>query len=231
MTGGVMVKDLPCDERPREKLLAYGARSLSNTELLAVLLHSGTRRKSVLQVAQELLSRYRENGLASIVNRSPGELSSVDGIGPAKTATLLAAVELGLRLAQKPPSDKFIVRSPADAAEYAMPHLRYEQKEHFAIMLLNTKNHVLSFQDVSIGSLDASIVHPREVFRCAIANAAAGIILVHNHPSGDPTPSREDLHITSRLVKAGAILDIEVLDHIIIGDNKYTSLKEQGMLK
>ncbi len=226
-----MVRDLPMEERPREKLLSCGARSLSNTELLAILLHSGTRSKSVIQVAQELLAAYRDNGLASIVNCSPGELADVDGIGPAKTATIMAAVELGLRLAQKPSSDRFIIRTPEDVAEYAMPRLRYEQKEHFAIMLLDTKNHVLSFPDISIGSLNASIVHPREVFRCAISNCASSIVLVHNHPSGDPTPSREDLQVTSRLVKAGQILDIEVLDHIIIGDNKYTSLKEQGMLK
>ena len=226
-----MVRDLPMEERPREKLLSYGARSLSNTELLAILLHSGTRSKSVIQVAQELLAAYRDNGLASIVNCSPSELADVDGIGPAKTATIMAAVELGLRLAQKPSSDRFIIRTPEDVAEYAMPRLRYEQKEHFAIMLLDTKNHVLSFPDISIGSLNASIVHPREVFRCAVSNCASSIVLVHNHPSGDPTPSREDIQVTSRLVKAGQILDIEVLDHIIIGDNKYTSLKEQGMLK
>lgn len=226
-----MVKDLPTDERPREKLLSLGAKQLSNIELLAILLHSGTRQKSVIQVAQELLSAYKENGLASIVNVAPTELIRIDGIGPAKTATLLAAMELGLRLAKQPSAEKFAIRRPEDAAMYAMPRLRYEQREHFALLLLDTKNQVMAFPDVSIGSLNASIVHPREVFRCAISYAASSIILVHNHPSGDPSPSREDLNVTKRLLKAGEILDIEILDHIIIGDNKYTSLKEQGMLQ
>lgn len=225
------VKNLPSDERPREKLLAYGAQTLSNIELLAILLHSGTRKKSVLQVAQELLSTYSKEGLASIVNIPLHELTKMDGIGPAKIATLLAAIELGLRLAKNPSANKFTIKRPQDAAAYAMPRLRYEKREHFALLLLDTKNQVMSFPDISIGSLNASIVHPREVFRCAISSAASSIILVHNHPSGDPTPSSEDLHITRRLVEAGKIIDIEILDHIIIGDNKYTSLKEKGMLK
>lgn len=224
------VKDLPTDERPREKLLTLGAQSLSNMELVAILLHSGTRQKSVFTVAQELLSQYKENGLASAIH-TPNDLKKIDGIGPAKAATLLAAIELGLRLAQKPSSPRFIIKTPADAAAYVMPKLRYAQKEHFAIILLDTKNHVMACPDISIGSLNASIVHPREVFRCAISYGAASIILVHNHPSGDPNPSAEDLNITRRLVQTGKIVDIEVLDHIIIGDNKYTSLKEQGMLK
>lgn len=227
----VKVKDLPDEERPREKLLTFGARYLSNTELLAILLRSGTRRKSVLEVAQEILSAYKHEGLASIVNIPPGELIQIDGMGPAKAATLLAAVELGLRIAKKPADNKYIIKTPEDAADYAMPRLRYEKREHFAILLLDTKNQVITFPDISIGSLNASIVHPREVFRCAIAHCASSIILVHNHPSGDPSPSMEDINITLRLIKSGKILDMEILDHIIIGDNKYTSLKQQGMIK
>ena len=225
-----MMKDLPSDERPREKLLTLGAQSLNNTELLAILLHSGTRQKSVFAVAQELLSVYKENGLAAAIH-APQDLKKIDGIGPAKAATILAAIELGLRLAQKPTSPKYIIRMPSDAATYLMPKLRYAQKEHFTIILLDTKNHIIACPDIFIGSLNASIVHPREVFRCAISYGAASIILAHNHPSGDPNPSAEDLNITKRLVQTGKIVDIEVLDHIIIGDNKYTSLKEQGMLK
>lgn len=224
------VKDLPYDERPREKLLTFGADNLSNLELIAILLHSGTPKKSVFTVAQELLAQYKENGLISAIH-APHDLKKIDGIGPAKAATLLAAIELGLRLAQKPSSPRYIIKTPEDAARYVMPKLRYAQKEHFAIILLDTKNHVMACPDISIGSLNASIVHPREVFRCAISYGAASIILVHNHPSGDPKPSAEDLNITRRLVQTGKIIDIEVLDHIIIGDNKYTSLKEQGMLK
>lgn len=227
----VMVKDLPDEERPREKLLTFGARYLSNTELLAILLRSGTRRKSVLEVAQEILSTYKHEGLASIINVPPSELVQIDGVGEAKAATLLAAVELGLRIAKKPADNKYVIKTPEDAADYAMPRLRYEKQEHFAILLLDTKNQVITFPDISIGSLNASIVHPREVFRCAISHCASSIILVHNHPSGDPSPSMEDINITLRLIKSGKILDIEILDHIIIGDNKYTSLKQQGMIK
>ena len=227
----IMVKDLPDEERPREKLLTFGAQYLSNTELLAILLHSGTRRKSVLEVAQEILSTYKSDGLASIVNVPPSELTRINGLGPAKAATLLAAVELGLRIAKKPANNRYVIKTPDDAANYAMPRLRYEKREHFAILLLDTKNQVITFPDISIGSLNASIVHPREVFRCAIAHCASSIILVHNHPSGDPAPSTEDINVTFHLIKSGKILDIEILDHIIIGDNKYTSLKQQGMIK
>ena len=210
----IMVRDLPRDERPREKLIAYGADALSNAELLAVLLHTGTREQSVLHLAESVLGKFKERGIASIVHTSVADLAGIHGIGPSKAASILAAVELG----------------PEDAAHYVMPHLRYEQKEHFAVLLLNTKNHILGLRDVSIGSLSASVVHPREVFAMAIRYAAASMILVHNHPSGDPNPSREDLAITDRLVKAGRILDIPVLDHIILGDNRFLSLKEKGMI-
>ena len=227
----IKIKDLPDDERPREKLLKTGAKSLSNIELLAILLRAGTKQKSVLEVAQELLSTYKEDGLASIVNRSPQELSSINGLGPAKIATLLSAIELGLRLAEKPTSDKIAIKSPQDVVNYVMPRLRYEKKEHFAVLLLDTKNQIITFSDISIGCLNASIVHPREVFRFAINNFASSMILVHNHPSGDPTPSIEDIKTTKKLIEGSKILDINILDHIIIGDNKYTSLKQQGMIK
>lgn len=227
----IMVKDLPYEERPREKLLAFGAQYLSNTELLAILLRSGTRQKSALEVAQEILSTYKSDGLASIINVPPSELTRIDGLGPVKVATLLAAIELGLRIAKKPSNNKYVIKTPDDVANYAMPRLRYEKREHFALLLLDTKNQVITFPDISIGSLNASIVHPREVFRCAISHCASSIILVHNHPSGDPSPSTEDINVTWRLIKSGKILDIEILDHIIIGDNKYTSLKQQGMIK
>ena len=141
----IMVKDLPDEERPREKLLTFGAQYLSNTELLAILLHSGTRRKSVLEVAQEILSTYKSDGLASIVNVPPSELTRINGLGPAKAATLLAAVELGLRIAKKPANNRYVIKTPDDAANYAMPRLRYEKREHFAILLLDTKNQVITF--------------------------------------------------------------------------------------
>ena len=226
-----MVRDLPEDERPRERLLVKGATVLSNAELLAILLRTGTREDSVLHLAEKVLAMYKERGILSIMHMSPGELSGIKGIGDAKAATIIAAVELGRRLSEKVSEKRYVIHGPEDAAVYVMPRFRYETKEHFAVMLLNTKNHVLSVHVVSIGSLSASIVHPREVFREAIQNAAASVILLHNHPSGDPSPSREDILVTERLVKAGKIMDIPVLDHIIIGDDKYISLKEKGMVK
>lgn len=227
----IKIKDLPTEERPREKLLTLGAKALSNTELLAVLLHSGTKKKSAMDIAQELLVKYKAEGLASIVNLSPQTLTSIEGLGPAKIATLLAAIELGLRLALKPSEHKITIKSPKDVVRYVMPLLRYEPIEHFAILLLDTKNQIIAFPNISTGSLNASIVHPREVFRCAINYATSSMILVHNHPSGDPTPSIEDIKVTKKLVEGSKIMDIEILDHIIIGDNKFTSLKQEGVIK
>lgn len=227
----IKIKDLPTEERPREKLLTLGAKALSNTELLAVLLHSGTRKKSAMDIAQELLVQYKDEGLASIVNLSPQTLTSIEGLGPAKIATLLASIELGLRLALKPSEHKITIKSPKDVVSYVMPLLRYEPIEHFAILLLDTKNQIIAFPNISTGSLNASIVHPREVFRCAINYATSSMVLVHNHPSGDPTPSIEDIKVTKKLVEGSKIMDIEILDHIIIGDNKFTSLKQQGVIK
>ncbi len=226
----IMVRDLPADERPREKLMTAGAACLSNVELLAILLRTGTRENSVIRVAEQVLSRYRDVGITAMMSMSVAELSSVRGVGAAKAATILAAVELGRRLSQKAAEKVEIVHGPEDAAHYAMPRFRFEQKEHFAVMLLNTKNHILGLTDISIGSLSASIVHPREVFQAALRYAAAALILLHNHPSGDPSPSREDIQVTQRLVKAGKVMDIPVLDHIILGDNRFVSLKEKGML-
>lgn len=226
----IMVRDLPADERPREKLMTAGAACLSNVELLAILLRTGTRENSVIRVAEQVLSRYRDVGITAMMSMSVAELSSVRGVGAAKAATILAAVELGRRLSQKAAEKVEIVHGPEDAAHYAMPRFRFEQKEHFAVMLLNTKNHILGLTDISIGSLSASIVHPREVFQAALRYAAAALILLHNHPSGDPSPSREDIQVTQRLVKAGKVMDIPVLDHIILGDNRFVSLKEKGLL-
>ena len=228
---GTMVKDLPLDERPREKLLAGGAALLSNVELLAILLRTGTQHDSVLRLSEAVLAKYKDRGLTSIVHMAPAELAEIRGIGLAKAATVLAAVELGRRLSEKTAEKRDIIHDPADAAHYARPHFRYQTKEHFAVLLLSTKNHILAMPTISIGSLSASIVHPREVFHAAIQYAAAAMILLHNHPSGDPSPSREDIAVTERLVKAGKIMDIPVLDHIILGDPGFVSLKERGLLR
>lgn len=226
----LMVKDLPLEERPREKLIAKGVKALSNAELLAILLRTGTKEDSVMRVAEKLLSAYKDSGLGAIAQLSLNEFGKIKGIGKVKAITILAALELGTRLAENPSRDKWIVRSPKDVADYVMARLRYEHKENFMVMLLNTKNHVLATPTISVGSLSASIVHPREIFREAIHHAAASMILIHNHPSGDPSPSKEDIAVTEKLVSAGQLMDIAVLDHIIIGDNKYTSLKEKGII-
>ena len=227
----IMVRDLPPEERPREKLLLCGAAALSNAELLAILLRSGTRKKSVLRIAEEILARIKEQGLVGMVHISVAELAKIDGVGKVKAATLQAAIELARRLAVQQSAKIQMITGPEDVARYAMPHYRFEQKEHFAVLLLNTKNHVISMPEVSVGSLSASVVHPREVFRAAIDHAAAAMILLHNHPSGDPTPSREDIAVTERLVKAGKIMDIPVLDHVVLGRDRFISLKEKGLLQ
>ncbi len=226
----LMIKELPQEERPREKMLTKGACSLSNAELIAILLRTGTKNDSVIRVAERLLKKYEDLGVSGLASIGPHELTKMQGIGPVKAVTLVAAIELGKRLSTMPTSGKPIIRAPQDAADLLMARLRYESREHFILVLLSTKNHVLATPTISIGSLNASIVHPREVFREAINHSAAAVILVHNHPSGDPTPSTEDISLTRKLIDVGRILEIHVLDHLIIGDNKYVSLKEKGII-
>ena len=218
-----MVRDLPREARPREKLLQHGASSLSDTELLAILLRTGTTAQSVLHLAEAVLVKYRDKGLTAIVH-----MADISGIGPAKAATILAAVELGRRLSSRAAAQQTTIHGPEDVAAYAMPLFRYELKEHFAVMLLDIRNHVIAMPVISIGSLTSSVVHPREVFREAIQRSAAALILLHNHPSGDPNASEEDLAITRQLVRAGKLMDIPVLDHVILGDGRFLSLKEAG---
>lgn len=226
----VMVRDLPKEERPREKLIQRGAASLSDTELLAILLRTGTSSVSVLHLAEEVLAKYQDKGLVSIMNISPQEIASVHGVGLAKAATIVAAVELGRRLSAKAAQKLEKIEGPEDVARYASPLLRFEQKEHFLVMLLDVRNRVLAMPTISIGSLTASVAHPREIFREAIRYSAANMILIHNHPSGDPTPSREDIQITKQMMKAGEIMGIPVLDHIIIAGDGFLSLKEADCL-
>jgi DNA repair protein RadC len=226
----LMIKELPLEERPREKMLTKGAQALSNAELMAILLRTGTKNDSVLRIAERLLKKYENMGVAGLASLGPQELSKIKGIGPAKAVTVVAAIELGKRLNLARASEKSVIRSAQDIADLLMSRLRYEPREHFMIALLSTRNHVLAVPTISIGSLSASIVHPRELFREAINHSAAAVILVHNHPSGDPTPSPEDINLTKKIVSAGNILEIHVLDHVIIGDNKYVSLKEKGII-
>ncbi|WP_057911830.1 RadC family protein [Peribacillus muralis] len=224
----MLIRDYPKEERPRERFLQDGPESLSNQELLALLLRTGTKEESVLQLAGRLINSVK--GLRLLKEASVEELTGIKGIGEAKAIHILASVELGRRMNQLNDQDRYVIRSPEDGANYCMEEMRFLSQEHFVCLYLNTKNQVLQKTTVFIGSLNASIVHPREVFKEAFRRSAASIICLHNHPSGDPTPSREDIEVTKRLVECGRIIGIEVLDHIIIGEHKYVSLKEKGYL-
>ncbi|MCJ7806877.1 MAG: DNA repair protein RadC [Clostridia bacterium] len=224
----IMIKDLPFEERPREKLKTLGSRALSNAELLAILLRTGSRNESAIQIATRILSQ--SGSLRNLPNLSLEELQENKGIGPDKAVTIKAALELGCRLATTPHEEVGSITTPRQAADLFMEELRYKKKEYFKILLLNTKNHVISREEISVGSLSASIVHPREIFSIPMRKSAASVILIHNHPSGDPSPSQEDLEVTRRLVDAGNILGIAVRDHIIIGDGCFFSFREKGLI-
>ncbi|MGP7816828.1 RadC family protein [Niallia sp. 01092] len=222
----LLIRDFPDDERPRERFMKQGPESLSNHELIALLIQTGSKNESVLTLANRLLVHF--DGLRLLKDASLDELMTLKGIGTAKAIQLLAAIELGRRVSNLAYSDRYCIRSPEDAAKYMMNEMRFLTQEHFVCLYLNTKNQVMHKQTVFIGSLNASIVHPREVFKEAFRRSAASIICLHNHPSGDPTPSREDIEVTKRLVECGKIIGIDLLDHVIIGENKFVSLKEKG---
>lgn len=224
----LMIRDLPVEERPREKLQTLGPASLSNSELLAVILRTGNSRESAVHLAERIISG--SGGMRFLPDSSLEELQEFHGIGLAKAVQIKAALELGKRIATSISENETTVTSPRHVAEIFMEELRYKKKEYFKLVLLNTKNRVLSKEEISVGSLNASIVHPREIFSIPIKKSAASVILIHNHPSGDPTPSQEDLAVTRRLVDGGNILGIEVKDHIIIGDGCYLSFKEKGLI-
>jgi len=224
----IMIKDLPLEERPREKLKGLGTGALSNAELLAILIRSGNKNESAVQLATRILTQ--SGGLRNLPDLSLEDLQLNKGIGPDKAVMIKAALELGCRLATTPRGEAGSITSPRQAAELFMEELRYKKKEHFKVLLLNTKNHVISREEISVGSLSASIVHPREIFSIPLRKSAASVILFHNHPSGDPSPSQEDLEVTRRLVDAGNILGIAVRDHIIIGDGCFFSFREKGLL-
>jgi DNA repair protein RadC len=222
---------MPEADRPREKLQQRGAEALSDAELVAIFLRTGMKGRSAIDLAKELLARHP---LHSLVSAPLEELAKIKGIGPTKAIQLKAAFEVAKRLAR--PRAFVPVNDPATATSLVRDEMRDLDREEFRVLLLNTKNALLRIAAVSRGSLNASIVEPREVFKDAIAASAAGLILVHNHPSGDPTPSSEDIAITKRLVKAGEVLNIPVHDHIILGhrttgrDSDYVSLKELGLM-
>lgn len=223
------IKEIPLNDRPREKMANNGAAALTDAELIAILLRTGTTEKSAIDIASEMTADgglYKR--LAGITHLH--ELTNIKGLGQAKAATVLAALEIGRRIASAKPLEKIHLSCPRDAAEFLMPRLRYAIKEQFVVVLLNSKNKVIGTEVVSEGSLSNSIVHPREVFVPALLQHAAAIMVAHNHPSGEPSPSVEDRELTSMLVRSGKVLGIPLVDHIIIGDGNYYSFLENEAL-
>jgi DNA repair protein RadC len=222
------IKELPTEERPRERLVKYGPENLSTAELIAILLRVGTAQYSAIGLAEHMLHEF--DGLKGIAVATVEELSRIKGLGTAKASQIKAMVELGKRLAVATEDSRQAIRSPQDAAELVMPALRDAKIEHFTALFLNTKNEVLKSKNITKGSLDSSLIGPRELFREAISVNSASVVVAHNHPSGDPTPSREDIAVTKRLCESGNLVGIEVLDHIIVGDGRWVSLKERGLM-
>jgi DNA repair protein RadC len=226
------IKDWPEDERPRERLMKLGADTLSEAQLLAIMLATGdaSSGQSALDLAMYLVRTF--DGLRALDAASIAELCQIKGIGPAKATTIKAALELGKRLFGEPVQRHLKVTSPQDLVNYFQPRLQHLRKEVFKAVLLNTKHQMLKDVTVSEGSLSASLVHPREAFLPAIKESAAAVIFLHNHPSGDPTPSTEDKELTLRLVEVGQLIGISVLDHIVIGSGSpgYISFRDAGLL-
>ena len=223
------IKQMPSEEKPREKLLREGSDRLSTTEILAILINSGTKEISALEIAAQLLSMDKR-GVRFLAECSPEELGRIKGMGQAKICTVLAAVELGKRIAAAPVRDRNLIRSSSDIADLFMEKMRYYKKEHFVSLMINAKGEIIEETEVSIGDLCSSSTHPREVFVDAVKRSAGSVVFLHNHPSGDPSPSDTDIQTTKRLIEAGTILGIPVLDHIIIGDSIYVSMKAMGLI-
>lgn len=232
MADHLRIKDLPSHERPRERLLAEGAEALSNADLVAILLRTGRKGESVLQIAQKLLATY--GSLDQLSKATWKDLCKIKGIGRDKAATLAAAFKLAARMAREIRVEMPLLDTPERVADLLREDNRSREVEHFQIALLNTRRRLIRIENLSQGTLDTILVHPREVFRAAIAAGAAAIILVHNHPSGDPTPSESDIKVTRDLIRAGQLLKIDVLDHVILGrrtterEKDWVSLRELG---
>ncbi|MCP2519628.1 DNA repair protein RadC [Candidatus Aminicenantes bacterium AC-708-M15] len=223
----IRIKELPLEGRPRERLSIFGPEALSDAELLAIILGSGTKNLSAIDLAHQILKEV--NGIKGLDRKSFNELARFHGVGKAKAAQIIAAFELSRRIVSY--QDKKIkLKSPQDVANYLFPRLRSLNKEHFGILILDSKNKLKKDICISIGDLNSSVVHPREIFHEAILELASSIILYHNHPSGEPEPSDIDKQLTSKIVQAGKILSIDVLDHVIIGDESYFSFKENGLI-
>lgn len=218
---------MPSGDRPREKLIKNGPKTLSDSELLAIILRTGNKRENVLNVANKLFNRYNIKSLSRVrINNLKKEL----GIGEAKACQIVACFELGRRLAMFKEDKKLVIKNAKDIAKIFIPEMSSLKKEHFKGIYLDSRKKVIKEETIFIGSLNESVIHPREIFQIALNENAAALILIHNHPSGDPKPSGQDIEITKELVEAGDILGIPVLDHIIIGDKKYFSMREKGLI-
>jgi len=224
-----MLKNIPYSEQPREKLINKGVSFLSTSELIAILLRTGTKRNSALDIATSIVNQY-DFDLSDLHHLTIEELCQIDGIGESKACQLLAAIELGKRVKQPSVIRKTKITSPSDIVNYFSAELSALNVEKFIVVLLNTKNEIINWEIISIGSLNASIVHPREVFNRAIKRSASSILVIHNHPSGHVDPSREDISITERLSEVGKIVGIPLVDHIIIGKGRHYSFKEENLL-
>jgi DNA repair protein RadC len=223
----LMIRDMAEQDRPRERLRQVGAGAVSTAELLAIVLRTGSGGENVLRLAERLLAQF--GSLPGLSRASITELMNVKGVGEAKAAEVKAALELGRRLMASAPEERAVVSSPADAANLLMSEMMFLEQEHLRLVLLDTRNRVLQTPTIYVGSLNASVVRVGELFRAALKANAAAMIVVHNHPSGDPSPSPEDIRVTRQLVDAGKLMDIEVLDHIVIGHQRFVSLKERGL--
>ena len=224
------MKEMPGIERPYEKCLSAGAGSLSDKELLAVLLRCGTHGENAVELASRILYHQNENGLLGIHNISYEELINIKGIGKVKAVQILCISELAKRLAKASAKDMLCFQSPYTIAQYYMEDLRHEKQEHMKLLMLNTKSMLIGELDIAIGTVNASLITPRELFIEALQKNAVSIIILHNHPSGDVTPSSEDILITNRIKEAGELIGITLLDHLIIGNNCYSSFYESGLL-
>lgn len=223
----LMIRDMAEDDRPRERLQRVGAEAVSTAELLAIVLRTGNPGESVVRLAERLLVQFRH--LPGLARATIAELTVVKGIGPAKAVEIKAALEIGRRLLAAAPEERPRVSSPGDAANLLMSEMMFLEQEHLRLILLDTRNRVLSMPTLYVGSLNSSVVRVGELFRAAIRENAAALIVAHNHPSGDPSPSPEDVNVTRQIVRAGKLLDIDVLDHIVIGQQRFVSLKERGL--
>jgi DNA repair protein RadC len=221
------IKDLPIQERPRERLARVGEGALSTTELVAIILRVGVGGESALDMARRLLTTY--DGLPGLARASFAQLEAERGLGKAKTAQLKAALELGRRMLLATPEDRLVIRSPSDVAQILIAEMAHLEQEHFQVLYLDTRNRLLGSETVYVGTLNASHIRVAEIFRDAVKRNCAAIIVAHNHPSGDPSPSPEDVEVTRQLIAAGKLLSIELLDHLIIGQQRFVSLRERGL--